>query len=104
MQNCIIIEKFKNKNDILNELFCAREDELANLEKQVKDELLKENIDINKSYEELLGILNQTYPLDILNKNNLYFEIKNYADALEIEKYYKEGVKDGINIILSCIK
>ena len=104
MQNCIIIEKFKNKNDILNELFCAREDELANLEKQVKDELLKENIDINKSYEELLGILNQTYPLDILNKFNRYFEIKNYADALEIEKYYKEGVKDGINIILSCIK
>lgn len=104
MQKCIIIEELKNKEDILDELFCAREEELANIEKEVKNELLKENIDINNNYEELLSILNQTYPLDILNKFNRYFEIKNYADALEIEKYYKEGVKDGINIILSCIK
>lgn len=104
MQKCIIIEEFKNKENILSELFCAREEELAKLEQQVKDELLKENIDINDSYEELLNILNQTYPVDVLDKFNRYFEIRNYADALESEKYYKEGVKDGINIILSCIK
>lgn len=104
MQKCIIMEKLKNKRDILDELFYAREDELADFEKEVKEELLKENIDINNRYDELLNILNKTYPLDVFNKFNQYFEIRNYAEALESEKYYKEGVKDGINIILSCIK
>lgn len=102
MKKCIM-EIFQNEKDMLDELFYAREDELADLEKEINKLLLEENIDINKEYNELYELLNKVQPLDVLDKFNQYFEKRNYADALWRERYYKEGVKDGIHLILECI-
>lgn len=102
MKKCIM-EIFQNEKDMLDELFYAREDELADLEKEINKLLLEENIDINKEYNELYELLNKVQSLDVLDKFNQYFEKRNYADSLWRERYYKEGVKDGICLILECI-
>lgn len=102
MKKCIM-EIFQNEKDMLDELFYAREDELADLEKEINKLLLEENIDINKEYNELYELLNKVQPLDVLDKFNQYFEKRNYVDSLWRERYYKEGVKDGICLILECI-
>lgn len=103
MDKCIMLESLTNRRSMIDELFYAREDELADLEKEINKLLLDEEIDINKEYDDLYKLLNKVRPLDVLDKFNQYFEKRNYADALWREKYYKEGVKDGINLILECI-
>lgn len=105
MKKCILMEVFNNQKNMLDELFYAREDELADIESDIQKELEKENINIRKKYDDLIMLFNNNYSdNNILNKFNNYLEEKNYANSLENERYYKEGIKDGINIILSCVK
>lgn len=103
MNKCTMLESLSNGKSMIDELFYAREDDLADFENEINLLLLKENIDINKEYNELYELLNKLYPLDMLDKFNQYFEKRNYADSLWREKYYKEGIKDGICLILECI-
>lgn len=103
MNKCIINNILQDKRSMLDELFYAREDDLADLEHEINQLLLKENIDINKEYKVLYELLLQVHPLDVLDKFNQYFEKRNYADSLWRERYYKEGIKDGISLIFECI-
>lgn len=103
MKKCILMEVFNNQKNMLDELFYAREDELADIESDIQKELEKENINILKKYDELIMLFNNYSDNNVLNKFNNYLEEKNYANSLENEKYYKEGIKDGICLILECI-
>lgn len=103
MKKCILMEVFNNQKNMLDELFYAREDELADIESDIQKELEKENINIRKKYDELIMLFNNYSDNNVLNKFNNYLEEKNYVNSLENERYYKEGIKDGICLILECI-
>lgn len=107
MKNSNLLKKVIN-NKILDDIYLGREDMLIEIRTEVKEKLLKENIDLNKKYDEFIKALKEIKLGEdkietVLYKFNQYFEEKNYKDGVINEEYYKRGLKDGINLVINAI-
>jgi len=110
MEKADVLKYLIKNNDIFDDIYLGREDKLIEIRTEVKEKLLKENIDLNKKYDDFICLLKKLKLTEkdieeLLYRFNEYFEEKNYKDGVINEEYYKEGLKDGIKIaILSLCK
>lgn len=99
----------KNSQNMLDVIYKAREDDLGNLTEQDKKNIKKINDKINQKYLEYKNTLDnipkglKVTKREIIDKFNEYKETLVEREGYFNEKYYKEGLKDGINLISKCI-
>lgn len=102
-----IIEEMlrKDSQDMLDIIYNARKDDLANLTDKDKKSIKKINDKINQKYLEYKNTLDnipnglRITKREIIDKFNEYTETLTEREGYFNEKYYKEGLKDGINLI-----
>lgn len=110
MKRYKLIRRIKRDNDIIDDLYYGKEEELAIFEDIVKRELRARNIDTDKNFYKLQQIIKDNISLsekdkkDILNEFNNFFEEEVYKNSLIAERYYKQGVRDGMNLLLTGMK
>lgn len=94
------------ENDILNTLFQVRDEELAIITKQDKENLQKVNQRIKQGELELKKKINCLPKVMKKDKSNIinsfynYLEVLNERSAYYEQKYYKEGFKDAFKLML----
>ena len=108
MKNCRLFDNINCENGILDAICLGKEEELLKIKIKVKESLLKENIDIDRRYDNFIKVMekaniNEETKNEIINRFNIYFEEKNYSDSIISEEYYKEGIKDGIELVILAI-
>lgn len=109
MSNCYYEQVLKqNDFNMLDIIFNARAEELSKLlEKDVK---VIDNVKIrlDADYAKFKNNLNkipseyQEIKREVIDAFNEYTDSLEYREGYFNEKYYKEGFKDGINIIIKC--
>ena len=95
---------------ILEIIFQAREDELAQLEKRDKEFLNSDDVNKKKKYYDLKNQLDKIpYNLNKI-KEEISKSIEDYIETVECEnsyfteKYYLKGLKDGMKLMSEVIK
>lgn len=101
------INNFLNENEsIINELFLAREDKLgtaSNIDKKYIKELKERRKEFELALDSIpMHFTNEKASID--KTFNDYTETSNYANSYINEVYYKNGVVDGIKLILESLK
>lgn len=100
----------KGDENIIEQIFCTREEDLAVINKQDKEFIKKEKINIEEKYEEFKIALNnmpksfRETKEKILTSFEIYNEAIIYRNSYFNEKYYKNGLKDGIKLIIEAFK
>lgn len=95
----------KDSDEMLKIIFQSREDELVILDKKDKDFINRDESNKKKKYYYLNNQLNKIpYNLKsikecILKSLEDYIECINYENAYFNEKYYLNGLKDGIKLM-----
>lgn len=95
----------KDSDEMLKIIFQSRENELINLDKKDKDFINRDESNKKKKYYYLNNQLNKIpYNLKSIKEGILksledYIESINYENSYFNEKYYLNGLKDGIKLI-----
>lgn len=95
------------ESNILEEIFLDREQEvlskITEQEKMIMDEIKKFN-----NEEKLKALIKQVEDKNLRERIDKLYE---YAvedvfklNSVNLEKYYMQGFKDGVNLILECVK
>ena len=95
------------ESNILEEIFLDREQEVLSKiteeERMIMDEIKKFN-----NEEKLKALINQVEDKNLRERIDKLYE---YAvedvfklNSVNLEKYYIQGFKDGVNLILECVK
>ena len=104
----VTIEDLSNiiENDVLHELYMARDLTLADITEKDKNNLEELNKKVQSEYQELLNIFGNIPEIFEILLQDIKTKIENHVDnnvqlsAYFDEKLYKCGVIDGINLIL----
>ncbi len=100
----------KNTHDMVDLIYKAREDDLGNLTEQDKKNIKKINDKINQKYLEYKNTLDnipkglKVTKREIIDKFNEYKETLVEREGYFNEKYYKEGLRDGISLMSKCMQ
>jgi len=92
-------------DDMLKIIFKAREEELANLNKDDKNFMRKDEANRTKQYYNLKNLIEKipenlkSIKDDILKKVEDYVETIDYQNAYFNKKYYLNGLKDGAKLM-----
>lgn len=110
MNKNIICEMLReNTHDMVDVIYKAREDDLANLTEEDKNNMKEINNKINQKYLDYKNSLDnipnglRITKREIIDKFNDYLDVLKEREYYNNEKYYKEGLKDGVNLISKCI-
>ena len=110
MNNSELNQLIKNDFDMLDIIFKARAEELAKMVKKDIDTLEKTESKTNEEYrcfKESLDVIPDKEYQDIKRKiKDAFIKHTNaieYREGYFNEKYYKAGIKDGINFIINCM-
>lgn len=98
------LKRFLNEN-MMDEIFSAREDKIANLS-QFDSEKLKKLAQKKGNFQETIENIPETFEKTkkkILLTFSEYNELVNEVHANMNEQYYKNGLKDGICLIIEAI-
>lgn len=111
MENELFSEMLrKNSRNMLDTIYNAREDDLAILTEQDKQNMKKINDKINQKYLDYKITLDnipdslKVTKREIIDKFNEYKETLVEREGYFNEKYYKEGLKDGISLMSKCMQ
>lgn len=94
------------ENDILNTLFQVRDEELAIITKQDKENLQEVNQRLRQEELEFKKTINYLPNVMQKNKRNIidsfyrYLEVLNERNSYYDQKYYESGFKDAVKLIL----
>lgn len=95
--------------DMIDVIFLAREDELAKLTPNDKENLKEIKRDINLKYVEYKNALDNIpdefieIRRNIIDKFNEYIEELLNREAYMNEKYYKCGLRDGVMLMINLL-
>ena len=97
-----------NNNSILEKLVIALDGELPYMSKEEQTAYNNYRNEINENYNKFINSNNQYVPTD---KHKLLVDlVANYEEsctcrnALLNDLYYKDGIRDGVSLILECLK
>lgn len=94
------------ENDILNTLFQVRDEELAMITKQDKENLQEVNQRLKQEEVEFKKTINYLPKVMKKNKENIidafykYLEILNERNSYYDQKYYEAGFKDAFRMVM----
>ena len=97
------------ENDILNTLFQVRDEELAMITKQDKENLKEVNQRLKQEEVELKKTINYLPKVMKKNKENIidafykYLEILNERNSYYDQKYYEAGFKDAFRLAMIAL-
>lgn len=94
------------KEDILDFIFDARNEELAKLTKEDREFLDSPEVEINKDFIDFLDSINEL-PNEVqdttIEKVNTCCDTVDLIHAYYYKKYYKMGFSECMKLILNCI-
>ena len=102
------ISEMLDNVDMLDIIFKAREDELGKTTEEDKKNLKAIKSEINIKYVAYKNALDNipngftNIKREIIDKFNEYIESINRREGYYNEKYYKEGLKDGLRLLSKC--
>ena len=100
--------EFRLKNNMLEKLVLALDGELPFMTKNDRVKYNNYGIEISNNHEKIVDFSNKIVSND--KQNILMKLITNYEEsctcrnALLNDLYYKDGVRDGVSLILECLK
>lgn len=95
-----------SKEIILDTIYFSREqdilDKKSEFEKQVEYEIKKQ-----KNEEKLRLLIEQVYSKKLSKKIEKYLDLTLEdilkSECTSLDKYYKQGFKDGVNLLIECL-